>query len=107
MDNELKLWLQATRRLPRIRGSGRMAGLVQRVYNRKPRPRVRVPVLDFTMDLDPSECVDGALLFAPQLYDHREFQLLRSLVRPGDAFLDAGANIGIYSLVASELVGRA
>ncbi len=106
MDNELKLWLHATRRLPRIRGSGRMAGLAQRVYNRKPRQRVRVPVLDFIMELDPSECLDGALLFAPQLYDHREFGLLRGLVKPGDVFLDAGANIGIYSLVASRLVGE-
>lgn len=107
MDTELKLWLQATRRLPRVRGSGRVAGLAQRFYNRKPRERVRVGVLDFTMDLDPSECVDGALLFAPQLYDHREFELLRGLIRPGDTFLDAGANIGIYSLVASQFVGDA
>lgn len=107
MDNELKLWLSATRRLPRVRGSGRMAGYIQRFYNRKPRARVHVPVLDFTMDLDPSECVDGALLFAPQLYDHREFALLRELIKPGDVFLDAGANIGIYSLVASRLVGPA
>ncbi|HMJ89701.1 MAG TPA: FkbM family methyltransferase, partial [Candidatus Acidoferrum sp.] len=107
MDKELKLWLQATRRLPRLRGSGRLAGYIQRFYNRKPRERVRVPVLDFTMELDPSECVDGALLFAPQLYDRREFELLKSLIRPGDLFLDAGANIGIYSLVASRLVGPA
>lgn len=107
MDTELKLLLAATRRLPRIRGSGRLAGYAQRFYNRRPRERVRVPVLDFTMELDPSECVDGALLFAPQLYDHREFTLLRGLIKPGDVFLDAGANIGIYSLVASRLVGGA
>jgi FkbM family methyltransferase len=105
MDKELKFWLQATRRLPRIRGSGRLAGYIQRFYNRKPRERVSVPVLDFTMELDPSECVDGALLFAPQLYDRHEFALLQKLIKPGDVFLDAGANIGIYSLVASRLVG--
>ncbi len=107
MDTELKLLLSATRRLPRVRGAGRLAGYAQRFYNRRPRERVRVPVLDFTMELDPSECVDGALLFAPQLYDHREFSLLRELIKPGDVFLDAGANIGIYSLVASRLVGGA
>jgi FkbM family methyltransferase len=105
VNKELQFWLAATRRLPRIKGAGKMAGLAQRAYNRKPRERVRVPVLDFTMELDPSECVDGALLFAPQLYDRREFELLKSLLRPGDLFLDAGANIGIYSLVASRLVG--
>jgi FkbM family methyltransferase len=105
MNKELQFWLRATRQLPRVKGSGRLASLVQKVYNRKPRERVRVPVLDFTMELDPSECVDGALLFAPQLYDYREFKLLRELIRPGDVFLDAGANIGAYSLVASRLVG--
>jgi FkbM family methyltransferase len=30
---------------------------------------------------------------------------LRQYVRPGDVFLDVGANIGLYSLVAAKLVG--
>jgi len=30
---------------------------------------------------------------------------LRQYVRPGDVFLDVGANIGLYSLVAASLVG--
>jgi FkbM family methyltransferase len=57
------------------------------------------------MDLDPGESIDGFLLFAPQLFDYREFELLGHLIRPGDIFLDAGAHIGTYSLVASRLVG--
>jgi FkbM family methyltransferase len=32
---------------------------------------------------------------------------LRRMLRPGDVFIDAGANIGIYTLLASRLVGPA
>lgn len=30
---------------------------------------------------------------------------IRSLLRPGDTFVDAGANIGFYTILASQLVG--
>ena len=33
--------------------------------------------------------------------------LLRGTLQPGDTFVDAGANIGLYSIVASTLVGSA
>ncbi len=32
---------------------------------------------------------------------------IRALLRPGDVFIDAGANIGFYSMVAARLVGAA
>jgi FkbM family methyltransferase len=32
-------------------------------------------------------------------------ELLRSTLRPGDVFIDAGANIGVYTVLASRLVG--
>jgi FkbM family methyltransferase len=35
-----------------------------------------------------------------------EFEMLSSLVRPGDWVLDIGANVGYYSMRLSELVGR-
>lgn len=34
-----------------------------------------------------------------------ELALLRGTLQPGDTFVDAGANIGFYSIVASRLVG--
>ncbi len=40
------------------------------------------------------------------LYDVQEIALVKTLLKPGDVFLDAGANIGFYSLVASQLVGE-
>lgn len=39
------------------------------------------------------------------LYDTDAFAVLQALLDPGDIFLDAGANIGCYSVLASDIVG--
>ena len=98
--------LALTRRLPALRGAGVAANILKRLYLRKQRKTVDADVLGFRMRLEPSECVDGGLLFYPQLYEHREIAYLRRHLRTGDVFLDLGANIGFYSLVASKLVGK-
>ena len=36
----------------------------------------------------------------------RVFATIRSYLRSGDTFVDAGANIGVYSVLASRLVGQ-
>lgn len=57
-----------------------------------------VRVLDFYMQLDPRECVDGLLWFAPHLYDRGEMDILISRFPEDGVFVDAGANIGFWSL---------
>jgi FkbM family methyltransferase len=37
---------------------------------------------------------------------HREESLLQEVLRPGDVFVDVGANIGALSLAASNIVGK-
>jgi FkbM family methyltransferase len=37
--------------------------------------------------------------------EHAIHQALRQILAPGDSFVDAGANIGVYTLLASRLVG--
>ena len=37
--------------------------------------------------------------------DSAEHRILRSLLKPGDTFVDIGANHGSYSVIASELIG--
>jgi len=47
------------------------------------------------------------LLVAPRLFDPGEFDLLADRLRPGDCFVDVGANAGAYSLWADRcLAGR-
>jgi FkbM family methyltransferase len=42
----------------------------------------------------------------PELLDESsEKRILRALVKPGDTFIDVGANHGTFSVIASELVG--
>jgi FkbM family methyltransferase len=46
-----------------------------------------------------------------QLYQNREYyrqdeEIMRRILRPGDVFVDVGANIGTWSLYASTLIGE-
>lgn len=38
-------------------------------------------------------------------YEKAEIKILRNLLKPGMTFVDIGANVGIYSVLASRLVG--
>lgn len=69
------------------------------------RGHIAAHVRGFTLQLDPTDFVDAAMLLFPQLYDHRELAFLRGALRPGAVFLDIGAQLGLYSLVASRVVG--
>lgn len=39
-------------------------------------------------------------------YEWQERQFLNQILKPGDIFIDVGANIGLYTLIASSLVGE-
>lgn len=39
-------------------------------------------------------------------FERAEREFIRSFLRPGDTFVDVGANIGLFSLIASRLVGN-
>lgn len=106
MDVELRLFRVITLNLPKIKGAGSLARMVRRVYLRKSRNQIETEVLGNTMCLDPYEWVDGDLLFCPHLCDFKEIAFLKRVLKPGGTFLDIGANIGFYSLIASRLVGK-
>ena len=38
-------------------------------------------------------------------FEHTEREFLKAYLKPGDLFVDVGANIGLFSLVAAKLVG--
>ena len=61
----------------------------------------------FKMRLYPQDNVgDRLALFMPWYFEHQEFQLIRSLFKSGDTFLDIGSNSGYYTLLASKLAGK-
>ena len=48
----------------------------------------------------------GAMHFiSPKLYDFEEMSFVLHLLRPGDLFVDVGANIGAYTVLAAGAVG--
>jgi FkbM family methyltransferase len=94
-----------TRRMIEWKGGYRVSEALIGWHLRTPRPTVEFEVMGFRVRLNPHEYVDRELLFRPQLYEHVELEYVRNQLRPGDTFVDIGANIGVYSLLASKLVG--
>lgn len=46
------------------------------------------------------------MLYCAGLPDYHEMLFMRRYLRPGDGFIDVGANVGVYTLYAAALVGR-
>jgi FkbM family methyltransferase len=49
--------------------------------------------------------LETLLIKNPSTYDTGNFAIIEKILKSGDNFIDVGANIGIYSLVASRIVG--
>jgi FkbM family methyltransferase len=56
------------------------------------------------MEVVPREVMNKAL-FLYGIFEISETRLVQSFLRPGMTFVDVGANIGYYTLVAAQLVG--
>lgn len=104
MNGELRILRALARCLPPVTGAGIVGNVIRDFYARGQRQRVVVDVLGVQMDLEPSENVDGSLLFAAHLYDRRELAVLLPLLAPGDIFVDVGSHIGLYALLAAARV---
>ena len=57
------------------------------------------------LDLSQRMC-HGLFFLRGQPHEYGTEKLMRFLLRPGDTFVDVGANVGYYSVLASGLVGR-
>jgi len=49
--------------------------------------------------------VVAAFVLYYRVYDYEDLSFVRAFLRPGDIFVDVGANVGVYSLWASETDG--
>ena len=104
MNGELHALRALARCLPPVPGAGIVGNLIRDFYARRARQRVVVGVRGVLMDLEPSENVDGSLLFCPHLYDRKELAALLPLLARGDVFVDVGSHLGLYALLAATRV---
>jgi FkbM family methyltransferase len=65
-------------------------------------------VLDITLQLDPKQMSQRMMLECfdhNQMYEMETSELLATVLRPGDTFVDVGAHVGYFSMLAGGLVG--
>lgn len=92
-----------------IPGKGTISRALTRLLIPKPTGECVVKTLDgLLMLIDPSldKGVEESLYYFGT-YENGTLQFLRSYLRAGDTFVDAGANIGLMSIFASKIVGSA
>ena len=95
------------RNAPFERGRWRIGSLAYRLIDGGERAGVEHAVQTrhgFAMNLDLAQFVDRTI-FCTGEWEPRETALIAEILRPGDVFVDVGANIGYFTLLASSLVG--
>jgi FkbM family methyltransferase len=68
------------------------------------RPTVRTPA-GTRLRVDLRDSGVGRPIFVNEQYEPAETRLITGALRPGDVFVDIGANIGFFTTLASRLVG--
>jgi FkbM family methyltransferase len=96
-------WRHPSNRHRRVRAVlGALGWQVHKRLGRGPRD---VDFFGWTLRCHPdSNSASNVIYFTP-LYDVDEMGFMQAYLRPGDGFVDVGANIGTYSLLARRLVG--
>jgi FkbM family methyltransferase len=88
---------------PTERGGFRLARLVRGLRNRERWKDTFTTPDGFRLKLDLATYPDVAMAYG--LYELDTARLIKRLLKLGDHFVDAGANIGYFTLLAARLVG--
>jgi FkbM family methyltransferase len=83
--------------VPGFRLQARLASLFGR--------SVKVSVMGRTLNMDLRDEAVSSAIFAHGVWEPEETSFLEKALRPGMVFVDIGANIGYYTVMASSLVG--
>lgn len=60
----------------------------------------------FALVVDPDDAAIGRVLLEKKMYERFLTEVLAMLLRPGDTFIDVGANVGYFACLAATRVGR-
>jgi FkbM family methyltransferase len=97
---------RVTRHLPKFVGLNVLLGCYQRIFPAGTLFRIDDFDGDLKLDVNICETIGVNLWHAPGLYERRERELFCSTMKPGCTVLDVGANLGIYTLLASKRGAR-
>lgn len=88
----------------------RLAALVQaarwQLHKRIFRQPLDFPYHGLKLRCYPDNHSASRAIYFGGLPDYSEMRFMIDFLRPGDRFVDAGANVGIYTLLAASLVGK-
>jgi FkbM family methyltransferase len=98
------IWKHPGNQGARFRALGRFAywGARRRI---KRKPLVFTAFDGMSMHLYP-DSMSARRVYYTKIPDYEEMLFLCAVLRPGDTFLDVGANVGIYTLLAASILGR-
>lgn len=98
-----QVWRHPSNSHRRVRAVGAAVGWqVRKRIDGRPR---EIPFYGWTLRCHPDSNSASNVIYFTQRYDPDEMGFMEAYLRPGDGFIDVGANIGTYSLLARRLVG--
>lgn len=98
-------WNHPANRNRRLRAMGTMFGW--QAWKRLVRKPWTIPVFDgLKMRCHLNNTVAGVMIYSGGWPDYDEMHFVKRYLRPGDDFLDVGANIGMYTLLAASRIGK-
>jgi FkbM family methyltransferase len=88
---------------PTERGAYRLARFARSLRSKKTRRGIFRTPFGFTLDLDLDAYPDVAMAYG--LFELDTARAIKRTLKPGDHFIDGGANIGYFTLLAAKCVG--
>lgn len=99
-----RIWNFESNRGHRVRAVVRGLGWqIQKRLTKQPRD-IRV-FGDMTLRCYPDSHGAGLMIYSGGWFDYDDMYFVQRYLQPGDVFLDVGANIGVYSLLAASRIG--
>ena len=99
-----ELWASLPRAVGR-RLFVQLRGLLDREWWTRPYVTTLAPYTDALIEVIPAEKRGLALIYYG-IIEYAPTRLVNAYLKPGDTFIDVGANIGYYSMIAGRAVGR-
>ncbi len=97
------LWIHPANQGNRLKSLYKAANW--QIYKRLIRQPLDISVFNMILRIYPDSRSASAVLYFNGYPDYHEMQFITHYLKPGDAFIDIGANVGVYTLLAASLVG--